>query len=70
MTSRKAGLSEDEGVRWESDGKGGFTVETVKRKKRGTEVVLHLKEDAAEFANGFQLRQLIKSTPIIFLPKS
>lgn len=60
VTSRKAGLSEDEGVRWESDGKGGFSVETVKRKKRGTEVVLHLKEDAAEFANGFQLRQLIK----------
>ena len=60
VTTRRAGLSEDEGVRWESDGKGGFSVETVKRKKRGTEIVLHLKEDAAEFANGFQLRQLIK----------
>ncbi|MGR8950392.1 MAG: molecular chaperone HtpG [Gammaproteobacteria bacterium] len=60
VTSRRAGLSEDEGVRWESDGKGGFTVETVKRKKRGTEIVLHLKDDAAEFANGFRLRQLVK----------
>ena len=60
VTSRRAGLSEEEGVRWESDGKGGFTVETVKRKKRGTEIVLHLKEDATEYANGFQLRQLVK----------
>lgn len=60
VTSRRAGLSEDEGVRWESDGKGEFTVETVKRKKRGTEVVLHLKDDAAEFANGYRLRDIIK----------
>jgi molecular chaperone HtpG len=73
VTSRRAGLSEDEGVRWESDGKGGFSVETVKRKKRGTEIVLHLKDDAREYANGFQLRQLIKkysdhiSTEILML---
>ncbi len=60
VTSRKAGLSEDEGVRWESDGKGKYTVETVRRKKRGTEVVLHLKDDAKEFANGFRLRELCK----------
>lgn len=60
VTSRRAGLSEDEGVRWESDGKGEFTVETVKRKKRGTEVVLHLKDDATEFANGYRLRDIIK----------
>ncbi|MDA0823638.1 MAG: molecular chaperone HtpG [Proteobacteria bacterium] len=60
VTSRRAGLSEDEGVRWESDGKGDFTVETVRKKKRGTEVVLHLKDDASEFANGYRLRQIIK----------
>ena len=60
VTSRRAGLGEDEGVRWESDGKGGFTIETVKRKKRGTEIVLHLKDDAAEFANGYKLRELVK----------
>ncbi len=60
VTSRRAGLSEDEGVRWESDGQGEFTVESVKRKKRGTEVVLHLKDDAVEFANGYRLRDVIK----------
>ncbi|MFP6682043.1 MAG: ATP-binding protein, partial [Gammaproteobacteria bacterium] len=60
VTSRRAGLSEDEGVRWESDGHGEFTVESVKRKKRGTEVVLHLKDDTVEFANGYRLRDIVK----------
>jgi len=60
VTTRKAGLSQDEGVRWESDGKGEYTVETVRRKKRGTEIVLTLKEDAKEFANGWRLREICK----------
>ena len=60
MTSRKAGASEDEGVRWESEGQGEYTVETVRRKKRGTEIVLHLKDDAKEFANGYRLREICK----------
>lgn len=74
VTSRRAGLGEDEAVRWESDGKSGYTVETIKRKKRGTEVVLHLKKDASEFANGYRLRQLVKKysdhiSTEIFMPK-
>ncbi len=60
VTSRKAGLDAEQGVRWESEGKGEYTVETVKRKKRGTEIVLHLKDDAKEFANGYRLRELCK----------
>ena len=70
VNSRRAGLAPAAGVRWESDGKGEFTVETVARQARGTEVVLHLKEDALEFANGWRLRDLVKrysdhiSTPI------
>ena len=60
VTSRKAGLPAEEGVCWESDGKGEYTVETVLRKKRGTEIVLHLKEDATEFANAFRLRDICK----------
>ncbi|HJP36932.1 MAG TPA: molecular chaperone HtpG, partial [Gammaproteobacteria bacterium] len=60
VTSRRAGLSAEEGVRWESDGMGEFTVESVQRKKRGTEVVLHLKKEAAEFANGHRLREIVK----------
>lgn len=60
VTSRKAGLSEEEGVRWESDGRGEYSVETVQRKKRGTEIVLHLKDDAKEFANDYRLRDICK----------
>ena len=60
VTSRKAGLGPDEGVRWESDGLGQYSVETVQRKKRGTEIVLHLKDDAKEFANAYRLREICK----------
>ena len=60
VTSRKAGLPQDDGVRWESDGKGEYSVETVRRKKRGTEIVLHLKDDAKELANAYQLREICK----------
>jgi molecular chaperone HtpG len=58
--SRKAGLPPEEGVRWESTGEGEFTVETVNRVERGTQVVLHLKPDASEFADGIRLRSLVR----------
>jgi molecular chaperone HtpG len=57
--TRRAGLPAAEGVHWESTGEGGFTVETVARAERGTEVVLHLRESAREFADGFRLRGII-----------
>jgi molecular chaperone HtpG len=59
--SRKAGEPAASGVRWESEGTGEFTVETIERAARGTSVVLHLKEDAAEFAEAFRLRQLVRT---------
>jgi molecular chaperone HtpG len=43
VVSRRAGLPADQGVRWESDGSGSFSVETVERSSRGTDVVLHLR---------------------------
>ncbi|MDH3977036.1 MAG: molecular chaperone HtpG, partial [Gammaproteobacteria bacterium] len=58
--TRKAGLPAAEGVHWVSDGDGEFTVETVERPERGTTVVLHLREDAAEFADDFRLRNLVR----------
>ena len=59
VSSRRAGLGPEHGVRWESDGKGEYTVETVERPKRGTEVVLHLREDLDEFLDGYRLRSII-----------
>jgi len=58
--TRRAGDAADAGVRWESDGSGEFTVETVPLEARGTRVVLHLKEDAREFADAWRLRGLVK----------
>ena len=46
--------------RWRSAGDGEFTLETIGREQRGTTVTLHLKEDAAEFADPFRLRALIR----------
>jgi len=60
VVSRKAGVSAEAGVRWESSADGEFTVETVTRQERGTSVTLHLKADAKEFADGYRLRSLIR----------
>jgi molecular chaperone HtpG len=58
--SRRAGLVAGEGVRWESAADGDFTVETVELEKRGTTIVLHLKEDAKEFLDAWRLRSLVR----------
>jgi molecular chaperone HtpG len=59
VVSRPAG-DPDHGVRWESDGQGEFTVETVRKEKRGTDVTLHLKEEEKEFLEESTLRQVVK----------
>src|SRR5690554_6711902 len=58
--TRRAGAPVEEGVHWQSAGDGEFTIEQVAREKRGTEIVIHLKPDATEFADGFRLRNLVK----------
>jgi molecular chaperone HtpG len=57
--SRKAGEPAATGVRWASRADGEFTVETLEREERGTAVVLHLKDDAKEFADAWRLRSLV-----------
>ncbi|MBX9580395.1 MAG: molecular chaperone HtpG, partial [Gemmataceae bacterium] len=49
-----------DGTRWESDGQGAFTVEAVEKPARGTDVVLHLKDDAKEFLDPWRLRSLVR----------
>ncbi|HYE06819.1 MAG TPA: molecular chaperone HtpG [Planctomycetota bacterium] len=60
VESRSARASSDQGVRWESTGDGTFKTETVPRARRGTEITLHLKDDAKEFLQQWRLRELIK----------
>jgi molecular chaperone HtpG len=59
LTTRKAGLPDDQGVRWISAGDGSYTLETVERAARGTEVVLHLREGEDEFLDGYRLRSIV-----------
>lgn len=58
VISRTAG--EAQGVRWISDGQGEFTVEPADRAERGTDVILHLKEDEKEFLESWRLRGVVK----------
>jgi molecular chaperone HtpG len=60
VESRRAGLSADEGVRWESGGEGDFTVETIDKPQRGTTITLHLREGEDELLSGWQLRSIIR----------
>ena len=60
LTTRKAGDPASAGTRWESDASGGYTLAEVEKAEHGTEVVLHLKDDAKEFASRWQLRSIIK----------
>ena len=60
LTTRRAGLGAEHGVRWESAGEGEYTLETVEKSARGTEVVLHLRKDEDEFLNGQRLRTIIR----------
>ena len=59
LVTRRAGLGPEHGVRWESDGKGEYAIETVERATRGTEVTLHLKEGEDEFLDAWRLRAII-----------
>ena len=58
--TRKAGADKSEGVLWSSEGEGEFEIASIEREARGTEIVLHLKDDEAEFADGWRLRSLVK----------
>ncbi|MBF7144912.1 MULTISPECIES: molecular chaperone HtpG [Pseudomonas] len=58
--SRRAGAPASEGVHWSSRGEGDFEVANVEKAERGTRIVLHLKADEAEFADGWRLRNVIK----------
>jgi molecular chaperone HtpG len=64
VCSRRAGLPESEGVKWAcsmtGETAGEYSVETVEREARGTEIVLHLREDQDELLSGFKLRAIIR----------
>ncbi len=60
VESRRAGLPADQGVRWESQGEGDFTVETIAKPQRGTRIILHLRDGEDEFLSAWQLKSIIR----------
>ncbi|QYJ96172.1 molecular chaperone HtpG [Shewanella alkalitolerans] len=59
VRTRAAGHAADEAVQWESAGEGEFTVENIVKESRGTEIILHLREEEKEFASDYRLRSII-----------
>ncbi|MBI5461721.1 MAG: molecular chaperone HtpG, partial [Gammaproteobacteria bacterium] len=60
VIARRAGLGHEHGVRWESDGQGSYSLETLDTNRRGTQVILHLREAEDEFLDAFRLRSIIR----------
>lgn len=61
LTTRRAGLTPEHGVRWESEGAGDYTLETVDKPARGTEIVLHLREGEDEFLSDWKIKSVIRT---------
>ncbi|MDP8161868.1 molecular chaperone HtpG [Pasteurella skyensis] len=59
VKTRAAGLTAEQGVIWESAGEGDYTVADLEKATRGTEVILHLREEEKEFLNEWRLRSII-----------
>ncbi|MGO4701523.1 molecular chaperone HtpG [Dyella sp. 2RAB6] len=59
VLTRRAGAAAGEGVKWDSDGKGEYSLEQLELAERGTTVVLHLKADEDEFLQPWTLKSLI-----------
>lgn len=60
LTTRRAGLTHEHGVRWESAGEGDYTLEMVEKATRGTEIVLHLREDQDEFLSDWKIKNTLR----------
>ncbi|QBJ78706.1 molecular chaperone HtpG [Aquitalea sp. USM4] len=61
LTTRRAGAAASEGVRWESQGEGEYTLEQVEKAGRGTDIVLHLKEGEDELLADWALKRIVRT---------
>ncbi|MCH7335404.1 molecular chaperone HtpG [Acinetobacter sp. NIPH 2699] len=69
VESRRAGLDAAEGVRWISGGTGEFEVQTIDKASRGTDIILHLRDDALDYLESWKVKQIInKYSDHISLP--
>lgn len=69
VESRRAGLDASEGVRWISGGTGDFEVTQIDKASRGTDIILHLRDDALDYLEAYKVKQIInKYSDHISLP--
>ena len=69
VETRRAGLDAGQGVRWSSEGSGEYELENISRPERGTDVILHLRDEEAEFLSSWKLKSIIsKYSDHISLP--
>lgn len=59
LFTRRAGAVVDQGVHWSSEGTGTYTIENVEKQTRGTEIVLHLKEEEQEFLSEWKIKEIV-----------
>jgi molecular chaperone HtpG len=60
LITRRAGLPAEQGVRWESEGTGEYSIENAEKAERGTDVILHLREGEDELLSSWQLKSIIR----------
>ena len=60
VISRKAGVNDQKGIKWESGADGSFTVEEVAKENKGTDVILHLKEDEKNYLDEWEIKSTVK----------
>ena len=60
VETRRAGLTKEHGVRWESTGEGEYSIENIEREQRGTTIILHLREDEIEFTEYFRVSNTVR----------
>ncbi len=59
VRTRAAGLNSDEAVQWHSSGEGEYTIESINKESRGTDIILHMREEGEEFLSEWRLRDVI-----------
>jgi len=59
VNTRKAGEDASQGTTWESTGEADYTVASIEKADRGTEIILHLRDDETEFLNDYKLRSVV-----------
>ncbi|MEK6767008.1 MAG: molecular chaperone HtpG [Planctomycetota bacterium] len=60
VVSRKAGAGDKKGVKWESTADGSFTVEEVEKENKGTDIILHLKEEEKKYLDEWEIKSIVK----------